>query len=800
MWNEAILLLPKAVEREKSNATEEKPAETTNTGSLGLVLHPSPMKKALSTALLAAVLACGETGPEVQVPAPAPTYIGVDSCAGCHPEQTQRWRGSHHDLAMQEASPETVRGDFGDVTFEHRGERFRFHRQKDRFFVETAAADGTTEDFEVVYTFGVLPLQQHLVRLPGGRLHALSVAWDTRPATEGGQRWFHLQPDETIPPGDLLHWTGIAGSWNAICADCHSTNLVKGYLLDESRYEPQWSELDVACEACHGPGSAHLAWAESSDREATAGRGLSVPLGSAHAWQFAEGAPIASRAPPSAPGGEGEIDVCAPCHSRRSRIAEVEPGGVFLDQYRPALLEEGLYHADGQILDEVYVWGSFLQSRMYAAGVTCSDCHDPHSLGIDEPDAVCAGCHRSEVFADPSHHHHAPESAGASCVACHMPTRTYMVVDDRHDHGFRVPRPDIGEKIGAPDACTSCHADRSQAWAAGTIAGWNGGGPLAPIHPGEVLQAGRFRMPGAGKALAKLANDRDRPAILRASALQLLGTQLDASSVPSLLAGLRDPEPLVRMVAAGAAEALPEPERWLALEPLLRDEVRAVRIEAAQALAPLRRGITDPRATESFDAALDEYRAAQLLNADRPGSHVNLGLLHARLGDPDAAERAYRTALRVGPWFLPSYVNLAELHRTEGREDESERILREALALYPDSADVLHALGLLLVRGQRLDKALVALGRAARLAPENSRYAYAHGIALNSTGDLPAALDVLSRAHQLHPGDTDVLVALTTLHRDAGHLEAARTHARKLMALRPEDLNVQALVRQLESL
>ncbi|MBW2242029.1 MAG: tetratricopeptide repeat protein, partial [Deltaproteobacteria bacterium] len=457
-----------------------------------------------------------------------------------------------------------------------------------------------------------------------------------------------------------------------------------------------------------------------------------------------------------------------------------------------------LYYADGQILDEVYVWGSFVQSRMYAAGVTCSDCHDPHSLRIEEPDAACAGCHRPEAFATPAHHHHEARSTGASCVACHMPSRTYMVVDDRHDHGFRVPRPDVSEKIGAPDTCTSCHADRSPGWATAAIADWNGSSAVSGVHPGEILHAGRQLLPGAAASLAALADDKERPPILRASALRLLGVQLDAASLPSLHAGLRDPSPLVRMAAASAAESLPLQDRWLALESLLRDDTRAVRIEAARALAPLRQGITDPRAAGPFDAALAEYREAQLLSAERPESHVNLGLLDDQLGERNAAQQAYETALRIGPWFLPSYVNLAEHHRTRGREDESERLLREAVSLFPDNADVLHALGLLLARQQALDEALVSLGRAAELAPQNPRYAYAHGIALSSTGQLETALAVLGDAHERHPGNLNLLVALATLHRDAGHTDEARSYAEKLLALRPEDPNAQALMRELE--
>ncbi len=671
---------------------------------------------------------------------------------------------------MQEASPETVLGDFSDAMLEHRGERFRFRRRGNRFLVETAGADGEPGEFEIAYTFGVAPLQQHLVRLPGGRLQALGVAWDTRPAARGGQRWFHLLPDETVPPGDVLHWTGPAGGWNAMCADCHSTNVIRGYRLGQDRYETTWSEIDVACEACHGPGSAHVEGGE-----------LPVRLGAERSWRFAEGAAIAHRVPA---GRSGEIEACAPCHSRRTRIGPEAPGQPFLDAYHPALLEDELYFADGQIREEVYVWGSFVQSRMYAAGVTCSDCHDPHGLAIEEPDAVCSGCHRPAVFATTGHHRHAAGSEGASCVACHMPSRTYMVVDARRDHGFRVPRPDLGVALGVPDACTGCHEDRSPAWAAEAVAGWTGREPQP--HAAEAVHAGRRRTPGAAKALAALADDDGRSAMVRATALRLLGDQLDARSVASLHAGLRSREPLVRMAAAGAAAGLPPAERWLALEPLLRDASRAVRVQAAGGLAPLRAGVTDPRALEPLDAALEEYRAAQWLAPDRPESHVNLGLLHQRLGETDPARRAFETALRVGPWFVPAYLALAELERSAGRDDEGERLLRGALTRSPNHADALHALGLLQVRDDRHEEALTSLARAAEGAPDNPRYAYAHGLALHATGDLPGALDLLARAHERHPGDIDLLVSLVTFHRDAGQPEAARRYARKLHALHPD--------------
>ena len=515
------------------------------------------------------------------------------------------------------------------------------------------------------------------------------------------------------------------------------------------------------------------------------------------AWRFSNGSPIARRVPPEAP--QAELDVCAPCHSRRSQIADGAPGEPFLDRYHPALLEEGLYHADGQILDEVYVWGSFLQSRMHRAGVVCSDCHDPHSLRIEEPDAVCAGCHQSEVFAAPAHHRHAPGSAGASCVACHMPARTYMVIDARHDHAFKVPRPDLTVAIGIPNACSGCHGDQPASWAAEATERWHGPERSAQTHYGEVLELGRRRAPGAAQALASLSRDAASPPIVRASAVRLLGAQLDRSSVSSLLQSLRDPSSLVRMAAVGAAEALPPRERWSALEPLLLDSTRAVRIEAARALAPWLPEVPDPQAASALARALGEYRAAQALDAGRPEPHVNLGILHAQLGEIDAAEREYRTSIRLGPFFVPAYVNLAELYRVRERDDEGERVLLEGLAQVPDSGALKHVLGLLLVRQGRGDEALEALGEAVRLSPEHPRFAYVYGVALESAGKKQRALEVLAEAQRAHPGDVDLLAALATLHRDAGERDAALRYARQLLELRPEDPATQSMVRELET-
>ncbi len=709
-------------------------------------------------------------------PAAPAEYVTSEACASCHAEAYASWTGSHHDLAMQPATETTVEGDFDDTSFTHRGVTSRFFRRKERFVVHTQGADGVMADFEVLYTFGAMPLQQYLVRQPDGRLHALTTAWDARPASDGGQRWFELNDGE-VPPGDVLHWTGPAQNWNATCAACHSTALRKGFDIDAGTYDTTWSDVNVGCEACHGPASRHVAWAEREPTENTDDdtRGLVVDLGNdGGRWVMNPTTGIARRSTPLST--RTEIDTCAPCHARRSMLREADPGTPFLDAYRPALLEPGLYHADGQIRDEVYVWGSFVQSRMYRAGVTCSDCHEPHTLTVrGDTERVCHQCHDVARFGTTGHHHHTPGTPGSACVDCHMPARTYMGVDERRDHGFQVPRPDLSARLDTPNACNGCHADQPASWAARAIADWPGTKHAGTPHFADVMVTAARGEPEAIQGLAGLSADPDLAGIVRATALaQLPGalTQLPGAPAPLLAAAIMrardDTDPLVRFAAAGAAAGLPPADRIALLTPLLADPVELVRSEAGRNLAPAPRTALDAAQAERLDAALRTYRRHQRTNADQPSAHVNLGLLYAEMQQPSLAESAYRRAIAVGPWFIPAYVNLADLYRATGRDENSEAVLLAALEQTHDVAEVHHALGLLRVRQQRLDAALPSLETAATLAPENPRFAYVYGVALHSSGRTEQALDVLRAARARHPHHTETSQALATFGREPG--------------------------------
>jgi tetratricopeptide (TPR) repeat protein len=690
-------------------------------------------------------------------PPSAPEFVGRAACAGCHAEQDRLWQGSHHDLAMQEANEETVLGDFHDAPFRKDGVVSRFFRRDGRFLVNTDGPDGRLADFEIKYTFGVTPLQQYLVELPGGRLQALSITWDSRPKSQGGQRWFHLYPNEKIDHTDELHWTRLSQNWNFMCAECHSTNLQKNYDPASRAYRTTWSEIDVACEACHGPGSQHIAWAEHQpgfERIDSKTKGLTALLDEREGIRWTID-PLLGNAHRSAPRTtEKEIQTCARCHARRAQLFGEYRQGPLLDSHLPSLLRETLYHADGQIEGEVYEYGSFLQSKMYRAGVTCSDCHEPHSL---KPRAtgngVCLQCHGADRYDTRKHHFHRSGNEGAQCVDCHMPAKTYMVVDPRRDHSFRIPRPDLSARLGTPNACTNCHAKKTARWAADRVRQWYGPDPKGYQNYAEALHAARTGAIDAEARLMALLRAKDQPAIARATAAAELGRRLSPESLPILAEALAEADPRVRAGALEALEPLPPEQRWGLAHEWLRDPMRVVRALTAGSLAGISLERVPPGEQADFRRAADDYLASLRLNADDPAALVNRGNFHAARGETAEAERAYREALVLNPDWVPAYVNLGDLFRQTGRDGDGETLLREGLTRQPKAAALHHSLGLWQVRQKNFPAALASLKRAVELAPEDARFGYVYAVALHGTGHPREARAVVEAGLKRAPGD-----------------------------------------------
>ena len=731
-------------------------------------------------------------------------YLGANACKNCHEKEFQAWMGSDHQLAMQEATPQTVSGDFHDSRFTYFGVTSRFFTKDGKFFVNTDGPDGKLQDYEIKYTFGFHPLQQYLIPFPDGRLQALSVAWDTRPKADGGQRWFHVYPKEKIVAGDERHWTNLQQNWNFMCGECHSTDLQKHYDQATHTFKTTWSEISVSCEACHGAGGAHVKWVQTHQQGSAtpdvAGDGLPVHFTDRQGvfWKMNYITGNSRRSRPRA--NTDEVEMCARCHSRRSQLAEnYVPGKPLLNTHQVAFLEQGLFTADGQMQDEVYNYASFLQSKMFHEGVTCSDCHEPHSQKLRrEKKQVCSICHDPQKYAVTTHHHHQVGAPEAHCITCHMPVRTYMVVDQRHDHSFRIPRPDESAKFGTPNACNDCHKDKSAAWTAQAINKWYGPNPNGYQRYTETLSAARHRASDAASRLVALAEDVKAPGIARATALSELQPYLDADTYAAAREGLQSSDPLLRLAAVDLIASADAATRWRMLSPLLNDPVLAVRIAAANGVVDALPPGISPEEKTCFDRALGEYVAVQEFNSDRPESHLNLGNLHTRQGQPAKAETEYREALRLFPTFIPAYVNLADLNRASGHEQESERWLLEAEKKAPKNAAVLHALALLRVRQHRTNEALALLEKAMKLAPDLPRYTYVYGVGLYSAGQKAQGLQVLRQANQRFPADREILLGLATMSAESGDLTSAKLYAEKLSEASPSDPRPAAMLKQWE--
>ena len=672
---------------------------------------------------------------------------------------------------MQEARPGAVLGRFDGSAFTDSGVTSRFSRRGDRYFVNTEGADGNLHDFEIRYTFGVYPLQQYLVAFPDGRIQPLPLAWDSRPPAEGGQRWFHLNPGNRVTHTDELHWTGRQQNWNFMCADCHSTGVRKGYDASTDRFRTTWSEINVGCEACHGPASRHVEWAAypkllrgllwRDDR-------LPARLTDRHGVKWAIDRTTGNARRSSPPRANNEVESCATCHSRRVQIADgYGAGAPLLDYYVPSLIVSGLYYPDGQQRDEVYTYASFLQSRMSHAGVTCADCHEPHTQRLRAPgNALCAQCHIAAKYNSPAHTFHSVGAPGSACVSCHMPSTIYMQIDPRLDHSIRIPRPDLTVSTGVPNACNGCHTNRPAEWAAAQVASRYGTARKGFQRFAASFSADDRNLPGADHSLAEVAGDSTEPAIVRASALARLAAHPGEFALASSRTAASDSSALIRRSALGILDAYPPRERVAVATPLLRDPSRAVRIEAARILAPAAGSLGGDDRREAFARAANEFVASQRLQADRPENRTNLGIFFGQLGKSAEAEAEYKSALRLAPRYEPAYVNLADLLRAEGRDADAEGVVRAGVTALPDDPTIHHALGLLLVRSGKRAEALPELALAASLGPDEPHFAYVYAVALRSAGRDHEAIAVLERALARHPADPELTLGLEAFKRD----------------------------------
>jgi len=675
------------------------------------------------------------------------TYLGSNSCAGCHTEAFQNWQGSHHDQAMQHATAATVKGDFNNSLFEAPGNNALFSKKADGFYARLAGTDGQVSDHKILYTFGTEPLQQYLVAFPDGRLQQLPVAWNTLT-----NQWFDPQPELLAQPGEWVHWSEGGKNWNSMCADCHSNNVEKNFDIASNSYSTTVTELDVGCESCHGPGRDHVAAVSSADFNATLDKlHISMRVGE---------------------DSQAVVDQCGRCHARRQQLTtKFEHGSSqLLDHYLPQLLIPPTYHSDGQILDEVFVYGSFVQSKMYHSGVGCVDCHQPHSVKLKaEGNQLCVGCHSSEQFDTPEHHHHSANLAqpigshkpqGSQCIDCHMPGRLYMGNDYRRDHSFRIPRPDLTIAHGTPNACNDCHTKESADWAAEKVEQWFG--PERPAHFSEILSAAASQPTDSVEPLVSLLNDLSQPAIARATAASLLAPNISLPVVErALTRASSDTSALLRNTSLRSLNG--SANKVGPLFEGLNDPVRAVRIAAAEGLVDVPENRIPDGLTDAFSRANKEYLTSMLVNADFPSGRMRMALDQHRRGNLSRAEEEYLAVLKIDTGYNAARMNLAQLYYSQGKLSDTENLYRTVIEREPEASDAHYSLGLLMAEQGDYQQAAVSL-KAAATTGSNPRAWYNLAVLHQQSGELLEAEKAYLAALQLMPGDTDFINGLVSLY------------------------------------
>lgn len=643
-------------------------------------------------------------------------------CAGCHAEAVKDWSRSQHAAAMASASPDTVSGDFSGATYSDEEIKARFSREGDAYVIRTTE-DGEIREWTVRYTFGTYPLQQYLIDIGDGRLQAFNIAWDSRNASKGGQRWFRLDEPGETHPGDAMHWTGIYQNWNNQCADCHSTGLKRNYNAETDVYDTSRDHVAVSCTACHETAQDH-AEAKRQDKPHSAG----LDLAAMGAWLVSEGdSPPEHQGEPSS---DAQVPTCGRCHSLRTGLVDVG-GGQVHDQFSLSRLEQPLYYSDGRVREEVFVLGSFEQSKMFQAGVVCSDCHNPHSGKLKATgNAVCAQCHNAGDFDTPEHHHHPEGSEGAECVNCHMPESIFMKIDGRREHSFMVPRPDVSEASGSPDVCLRCHTDESRDWSIATVEDW------APeLYESETWH--HVQQQSMAEVVDYLT-DSDQPALRRATLLEQRGETLARNSL-SLIAELLQNEYAViresgyRVLRHGAVDSV----RKLA-ETGLDDPKLAVRIAAFETLVRL--GVEFD--SSAWKSTRNEYEHFLDIQSDLPSGRVLKAQYLMANDRVYKAEKELNVALEKDRGYVPAAILLTDILRSGDRNLEAIRVIDETLAQSSEEARLIHLRGLINLKLEDYPAALANLEQAARLEPGQWLFGYRYAVALYQLGHKEKAREV----------------------------------------------------------
>ncbi len=697
-------------------------------------------------------------------------FVGDKACKECHKNEFKDWQGSHHDKAMQIADENTVLAPFKGEEFTNQGIVSKFYIKNNTFYVNTEGPDGKYHDYKVIYTFGVTPLQQYIVQFPNGHFQCLRTAWDTKK-----NEWFDLYPDFKVVHSEWLHWSRGALNWNNMCADCHSTNVRKNYDANNHSYNTKFALINVNCEACHGPGKNHIKNAKT--------------LGDAYQSH-------GELKMTAATDSKTLVDQCARCHMRREQISErYNFEGTLLDHYFPNLIANETYHPDGQILDEVYVYGSFVQSKMYHNDVTCTDCHDAHSLKLKFNDnQLCLQCHVPEKYDTSKHHFHKKNTDGAQCINCHMTGRFYMGNDYRRDHSFRIPRPDLSIKYNTPNACIQCHEDKDNEWA------WENFKKQYGVpdyqHFSELLAPGLTGQENGKESLLTLIKDTLQPEIARASAMRAMRDYMNINDVNNLLQYLNDLSPLVRATTIDLLGEINNTEYASYLLPLLKDEKRSVRINAFYGISRLKEEQIPDNYKKVYQKVKKEFNTSLDVISDFAGGNAKRASYLLRQGNIQESIKYYEKALEIDNINNLIRTNLANLYYSNDEHLKAEESFKTIIKQEPEYGPTYYSLGLLYAELNQPEKAIIQFEKTILYMPQNVRAYYNLCLLHDKQNDFASAKTTVLKGITIAPNNVDLLYTAAYLFSKNGDNQKAVFYAKELLRIEPNNQQYINLLQQ----
>lgn len=696
-------------------------------------------------------------------------YVGSASCERCHADEHAQWKDSLHIQMTKPIADATIVGDFSEgTTFADHDRAYAFGRKDGRPFVTVKFGQAPPETFSVDFTLGSKRYQGYLSMLPEGRMFVLPIFWHVE-----HKRWMDWKEITPIPDG--AH--DIRQIWNVNCFNCHATNIVQGYDVVAKRYNSSWTEMGIGCEACHGPGREHNTLMEAWEKNPALKPAYD---NSDQNRQLSDTLKILST---RSSDPKRTFDTCAYCHGNKNNVfVGFKAGDKYTDFAMPFLISEPIPANDHQ--GEFWPDGrpnrfnrpqALTMSGCFEAGaISCASCHLSHgskheaSLKVDihdgrKGDELCTQCHSSpkpSAFAKATadkqapgpvpasfigaglqqHTFHAPQSEGSRCINCHMSDVNWRLLVRKRDHTFQAPVPENTARFGIPNACTTCHDDRSPEWAARQMDEWWGD---AERRGQSVRLADTMYRAGSGDAstlpgLARLAVDRSQGLLVRASAAEYIarlvsegqsdsqrtgsmqtqtsfaggaggaggagragragGAGRAGSATPAIVNALigaaDDPEPVVRAAALTALGAIGDRER--ALGPVLArlvDQSRVVRARAAEVLETFGVVRLPGAAGEALRKAQDEYVLSLDTFPDLAAKHAAKGWFELERGNSDAALVALDKAITVEPNYAYPWVVKGVLSARQGRFAEATEMWKKARSIEPSYPNIDQLIG-----------------------------------------------------------------------------------------------------------